>query len=1171
MNVSRWSLAVAWLTIFFVSPLLAPNLKRGAANSDNNQDLSDGVKILLVLFQGTGTFDCEDAADANDSGLVDLSDGLFIFNHLFQGGPAMPAPTYPNCGVDPTEDGLGCDTYDNCDQTPPDETAPQIINLEVTDVTQEGATISFETDEPSTATLDYGTSDAYGTSDSSDTLAMAHSFTVSSLDAGTEYHFEISATDEAGNTALSGDTIFSTVPEATGLSDVGHVLNRVTYGPTKAAIDQVEAMGIRNYLEEQLDPASIDEASNVALHSREAALFDEVRVHDDTTLLRPNSSWLYFKGTEEPPADWNDTDFDDSSWLVGATSIGYGDGDDITILDDMRERDDDPETPDVDESRPGYLSVYIRTEFNVADVNAIDDLILRIWYDDGFVAYINGVEVARVGIAGNPPAFDARAANHEANELEDFDISAHKNLLVNGANTIALQGHNQNYNSSDFTINPAVVSRTADVAPPRNVIGGITELQELIHIRGIYARRQLQAVLGEFWENHFTTDVEKVEEYFNELQNSDASDAMNGDQAEIEAAQTELAEYEFFYQNALGYFGDMLVYSAASPAMSVYLDNVVNFKAEPNENYSREIMELYAMGVDNRYNQTDIEELAKCFTGWTICKVRPEDYHGYPDFARDPPTNCDVQFEDFAFEGEGNSGTGLAGNWRYFKGTEQPSPDGEGNATWDWARLDFDDSTWLEGTTAADEGVGYERGNDNPILSESVDLSDMSGNYRTVYLRKEFTLTQETIDNLQNLILKVDEFDDGYVAYVNGVPIAQSLSMDDEKDEGPFYDNEAFDFDEGSEESHERTEGAEAWNLNSILGLLRPAPEVNVLGVQIHNTSLGSSDASFRGYLVDRHVDPSSVENGDPGGVWTFRFNDDEHHLGEKVIFEDDPANEIVIPANRSGIDGLGDALDVVDALVDHPSTREFICVKLIQKFVSDEISIQAVVKLREPGLTPAERDALVPLELRDLLSRCTQAWNTPSGPDNRTGHIGSVMRVLLDPTNQSDVFWQDIAYRTKIRTPIEVVNAALRLLEADATGEELPDHADDMGMHLFTRDEPNGWDETGGAWADTAQYQARIEFFQTLSENGDDEFTWDTQAFLNRHDLSTADEIIDFFSSVMYHGTLSMANRNLLLEYATTSDTGADSPLVRGRADYIPRVQQLVGLMLSMPQWHFQ
>ena len=143
MNVSRWSLAVAWLPIFFVSPLLATNFKRGDANSDNNQDLSDGVKILLVLFQGTGTFDCEDAADANDSGLVDLSDGLFIFNHLFQGGPAMPAPTYPNCGVDPTEDGLGCDTYDNCDQTPPDETAPQIINHEVTDVTQEGATISF--------------------------------------------------------------------------------------------------------------------------------------------------------------------------------------------------------------------------------------------------------------------------------------------------------------------------------------------------------------------------------------------------------------------------------------------------------------------------------------------------------------------------------------------------------------------------------------------------------------------------------------------------------------------------------------------------------------------------------------------------------------------------------------------------------------------------------------------------------------------------------------------------------------------------------------------------------------------------------------------------------------------------------------------------------------------
>ena len=161
-------------------------------------------------------------------------------------------------------------------------------------------------------------------------------------------------------------------------------------------------------------------------------------------------------------------------------------------------------------------------------------------------------------------------------------------------------------------------------------IKDISSLQQLIHLRGIYSQRQLQAVLAEFWENHFTTDYDKLVEYLEDLENSDGRESMNSKQAKQEASQMEWQEYEFFHDNALGNFRDILLYSATSPSMLIYLDNVLNEKKEPNENYAREILELFGFGVDNRYNQTDIEELAKAFSGWNIRKAWPSDVKPFP-------------------------------------------------------------------------------------------------------------------------------------------------------------------------------------------------------------------------------------------------------------------------------------------------------------------------------------------------------------------------------------------------------------------------------------------------------------------------------------------------------------------------------------------------------------
>lgn len=90
----------------------ATRFRRGDVDQSADLDLADGVRVLNWLFFGGSSPTCEKAADSNDSGATDIADVSFLLNFLFLGGPALPAPG--GCGVDPTVDGLTCESYDVC-------------------------------------------------------------------------------------------------------------------------------------------------------------------------------------------------------------------------------------------------------------------------------------------------------------------------------------------------------------------------------------------------------------------------------------------------------------------------------------------------------------------------------------------------------------------------------------------------------------------------------------------------------------------------------------------------------------------------------------------------------------------------------------------------------------------------------------------------------------------------------------------------------------------------------------------------------------------------------------------------------------------------------------------------------------------------------------------------
>lgn len=143
-------------------------------------------------------------------------------------------------------------------------------------------------------------------------------------------------------------------------------------------------------------------------------------------------------------------------------------------------------------------------------------------------------------------------------------------------------------------------------------------------LHAISSPRQLTEVLRQFWENHFVTQVSKTQDYFDNR-------GYSGAESERLAVRTEFVE-NLRWREALMKpqvtFGDLLRISAESPAMIIYLDTVTSRgdgAKVANENYARELCELFAFGVDNGYDQRDIEEISRAWTGWRIELVNPAD------------------------------------------------------------------------------------------------------------------------------------------------------------------------------------------------------------------------------------------------------------------------------------------------------------------------------------------------------------------------------------------------------------------------------------------------------------------------------------------------------------------------------------------------------------------
>ena len=180
----------------------------------------------------------------------------------------------------------------------------------------------------------------------------------------------------------------------------------------------------------------------------------------------------FIPGDNALGTDWTAPDFDDGQWSQGETGIGFSGGEafDGLIRTQVNLRD---------VSADG-TSVFLRIPFNVDDPASVNALTLRMKYDDGFVAYLNGTEVHRQSLRepDGPQFYDSRGRAHSnslAVMFENFNITSHLDTLRPGENILAIHALNSSKTSSDMLVLPelidGVIADTSVAGVPHEQIG----------------------------------------------------------------------------------------------------------------------------------------------------------------------------------------------------------------------------------------------------------------------------------------------------------------------------------------------------------------------------------------------------------------------------------------------------------------------------------------------------------------------------------------------------------------------------------------------------------------------------------------------------------------------------------------------------------------------------
>jgi uncharacterized protein (DUF1800 family) len=363
-----------------------------------------------------------------------------------------------------------------------------------------------------------------------------------------------------------------------------HALNRLTFGPRPGDLERVEAIGAKKWIEMQLNPEQIDDSllearlqSFPAMHLSQQDLLQSFPSAGVIRAVADGKVPLPSDRVERAIYQNQVAEYEEKRQKQAQEAAKQPGGEPITA---------DP-----------AKAAAMLNESVMADAMALEDVANSpsiTVHEQKLYADLASTQIVNL----SPDQRLDRLVNMKPGQLRGFM----KGLTPEERTQLTAGMTAQQKETMVALVNPTLL------------VAG--ELLQTRLLTDIYSQRQLQAVMTDFWLNHFNVYLKKGQ-----------------------FAPWYLVDYEqnVIAPRAMGKFEDLLVATAKSPAMLFYLDNhssiglhsmaAMRAQANPaaknrdpglNENYARELMELHTLGVDGGYTQKDVTEVARVFTGWTI-------------------------------------------------------------------------------------------------------------------------------------------------------------------------------------------------------------------------------------------------------------------------------------------------------------------------------------------------------------------------------------------------------------------------------------------------------------------------------------------------------------------------------------------------------------------------
>jgi hypothetical protein len=221
------------------------------------------------------------------------------------------------------------------------------------------------------------------------------------------------------------------------------------------------------------------------------SLLRPVRIRVDDALVSSGAVWKYLDNGTDQGTAWRGTNFNDGAWPSGPAQLGYGDGDEATVLS----YGSDPNNK--------RITCYFRRAFTVADPSRYAEVVLGLLRDDGAVVYLNGQEILRSNMTNGPLNYRTLALTAVGDAAEDtfYETNLPPSLLRAGANLLAVEVHQVNAQSSDVSFDLYLNGLPANPAPvleARRAAHGLA-LSWPLAAAGLVLESALLLPAGPFW------------------------------------------------------------------------------------------------------------------------------------------------------------------------------------------------------------------------------------------------------------------------------------------------------------------------------------------------------------------------------------------------------------------------------------------------------------------------------------------------------------------------------------------------------------------------------------------------------------------------------------------------------------------------------------------------